>query len=151
MIFDKLKNAKLYYFLGKNFETALKWLEENQDKLTEMAPGKYPIDGDEVFYLIKHYDSYKLPDCKLENHHVYADIQYVAKGKEWFCYAPIDKCVEIDPHPENDVYYFNGEMDILTLKDDRFVVVLPDDCHMPERAINEEREPIVKCVLKVKL
>lgn len=151
MIIDKLKNARLYYFLGKNFETALRWLEENRDKLSDMEPGRYPIDGEEVFCLIKHYESSKLADCKLENHRIYSDIQYVSEGQEWFCYAPLDKCTEIDPHPEKDVYYFTGDTDILTLKEDRFVLVLPDDAHMPERAINEKCEPVVKCVLKVKI
>ena len=147
MIIDKIKNAKLYYGIGRNFEKALKFLEENQEKFADMETGKHFIEGidhDEIFYLIKRYDSFPVAECKLENHHLYADIQLVVKGKEYFCYAPLDRVKEIDPHPENDNYYFSGDCEPLTLKDDLFVVVLPDDAHMPERAINEVREPIVK-------
>ncbi len=149
MIIDSLKNANLYYCLGKRFETGLRYLQEND--IGKMETGKYAIDGDDVFLLVKRYDSFLLADCKLENHHEYADIQQVISGKEYFCYAPLANLKEIDPHPENDVYYFEGPCEPFTLTGDLFALVLPDDGHMPERAINEVREPIVKAVVKVRL
>jgi uncharacterized protein, YhcH/YjgK/YiaL family len=149
MIIDSLKNAKLYYCLGERFEKALRYLQEND--IAKMESGKYPIDGDNVFLLVKRYDSFPLAECKLENHKLYADIQQVISGKEYFCYAPLAGLEMIDPHPENDVYYFKGACEPITLTGDLFALVLPDDGHMPERAINEVREPIVKAVMKVKL
>ena len=149
MIFDHLKNAHLYYCLGPRFEKGLRYLRETD--LAKLAPGKHLIDGDDLFILIKHYDSFPVAECKLENHHNYADIQYVISGKESFCYAPLTNLKEVDPHPENDVYYFQGDCEPLTLTGDLFALVLPDDAHMPERAINEIREPIVKAIVKIKL
>lgn len=149
MIIDHLKNAHLYYGLGAKFETGLKYLQEND--ISKMETGKYLIDGDDVYILVKRYDSFPLAECKLENHHLYADIQMVVSGKEYFCYAPLDNLKMIDPHPENDVYYFEGGCEPITLTGDLFALVLPDDGHMPERAIDEVREPIVKAVVKVRL
>jgi YhcH/YjgK/YiaL family protein len=149
MIFDHLKNAHLYYVLGPRFEKGLRYLQETD--LTKMEPGKHPIDGDDLFLVIKRYDSFPVAECKLENHHKYADIQFVISGKEWFCYAPLDNLKEVDPHPENDVYYFQGACEPLTMTGDLFAIVLPDDAHMPERAINEKREPIHKAIVKVRL
>ncbi len=149
MIIDILKNAPLYYGLGKRFETGLKYLQEHD--IAKMETGRYPIDGDDVYLLVKRYDSFKLADCKLENHHLYADIQQVISGKEWFCYAPLEGLKLVDPHPEKDVYYFQGACEPITLTGKLFALVLPDDAHMPERAIDEVPEPIVKAVLKVRL
>lgn len=149
MIIDLLKNAHLYYCLGERYEKGLRFLQETD--ISKLETGKHPIDGDDVFLIVKRYDSFPLAECKLENHHVYADIQKVVSGKEYFCYAPLNKVKEIDPHPENDVYYFSGPCEPITLTEDMFALVFPDDAHMPERAINEVREPIVKAVVKVRL
>lgn len=149
MIFDKLKNAHLYYGLSPLFEKGLRYLQETD--LLAMETGKYLIEGEDLFILIKRYDSFPLAECKLENHHNYADIQLVVSGKEYFCYAPVDKLLLKESKPENDVYYFDGQCDPITLTGDLFALVLPDDGHMPERAINEQSEPIVKAVVKVKL
>lgn len=149
MIIDHLKNAHLYYFLGERFEKGLKFLQETD--LTKFENGKHAIDGDNLFLVIKRYDSFPVAECKLENHHDYADIQKVVSGKEYFCYAPLDDLKLVESKPENDVYYFEGKCEPITLIGDLFALVLPDDAHMPERAINEVREPIVKAIVKVKL
>jgi beta-galactosidase beta subunit len=62
-----------------------------------------------------------------------------------------DKLKINEAKPENDVYYFDGPCEPITLTGDLFALVLPDDAHMPERAVNEVREPVVKAVIKVKL
>ncbi|MCC8190283.1 MAG: YhcH/YjgK/YiaL family protein, partial [Planctomycetes bacterium] len=103
MIIDHLKNAHLYYCLGERFAKGLRFLQEND--IAAMETGKHAIDGDDVFLLVKRYDAFPLAECKLENHRLYADIQHVVSGKEYFCYAPLDDLEMIDPHPENDVYY----------------------------------------------
>lgn len=149
MIIDKLKNAHLYYNLGPRFEKGLHYLQETD--LAAMEAGKHAIDGDDLFILIKHYNSFPLKECKLENHHNYADIQLVVRGKEYFCFAPLDDLKLVESHDDKDVYYFEGACEPITLTGDLFALVLPDDAHMPERAINEVSEPIIKAVVKVRL
>lgn len=149
MIIDKLENAHLYYCLGSRFEKGLRFLQETN--LAAMETGKHAIDGEDVFILIKRYDSFPLSECKLENHHNYADIQLVISGKEYFCFAPLDNLTLNESHDDKDVYYFDGDCEPITLTGNLFALVLPDDGHMPERAINEVREPIVKAVVKVRL
>jgi len=150
MIIDILKNAHLYYGLGARFEQGFKYLKETD--LAAMTPGKHLIDGDNLFILIKHYNSFPVEECKLENHRKYADIQYVVKGREWFCFAPVEGLKLKESVPENDVYYFDGPCEPITLTGDLFALVLPDDAHMPERAVEDNKsEPIVKAVVKVKL
>lgn len=151
MVVDKVTNGKLYYSMGKNIEKALKWLEENKDSLINKEPGRYEIDGNEIFYILKHYETRPAKDCKLENHHIYADIQYVVKGKEWFGYAPTDTCTQIEAHPENDAYFFKGEDDPITLGNGLFALVLPDDAHRPDCAVNGVSESNIKCIIKVKV
>lgn len=149
MVIDKLKNAHLYYNLGPRFERGLRYLQETD--LAAIETGKHLIDGEDVFVLIKRYDSFPLAECKLENHNNYADIQMVVSGKEYFCFAPLDTLTLKESHPDKDVYYFDGPCEPITLTGDLFALVLPDDGHMPERAINEVSEPIIKAVIKVRL
>ena len=149
MIIDNLKNASIYYALGSRFQTALRYLQETD--VTTMETGKYLIDGEDVFLLVKRYDTFPLAQCKLESHRKYADIQVVYSGKEFFCYAPLDGLKLVEANPENDVYYYAGDCEPITLKGDLFALVLPGDAHMPERAVSEQREPVVKAVMKVRL
>lgn len=149
MIIDKLSNRSLYYMLGERFQKGLDFLA-NTD-ITQLENGKHQIEGDDLFVTVKRYDSFPVAECKLEAHRDYADIQKVVCGTEWFSYCPLDKCTEIEAKPENDVWYYEGPHEPVTLTNDMFAIVLPEDAHMPERAINEVRQPIVKAIVKVRL
>ena len=152
MVFDRLKNAHLYYGLGPRFERALKFLKETPDLLSKEA-GRYPIDGDDIFYLVRRYDSFRKAECKLENHLKYADIQYVLSGREYFGFVNVEGLRPKDPHSERDVYFFEdpGSCANVVLSGDSFVIAFSADAHMPDRAINDIPEPIVKVVVKVRL
>lgn len=151
MIIDSLANAHLYYPLGKNYETGLRYLKDNYATLATMPIGTHEIVGKDVYLIMRSYDSFPLAECKLENHKKYADIQLVLKGKELFGYCRADRMELYESHDDRDVYYYRGDTDAFVLKDDLFVVVPPFEGHMPDRAVGEKREPIIKAVIKVRV
>ena len=152
MVFDRLKNAHLYYGLGPRFERALKFLQETPDLLSKEA-GKYQLEGDDIFYLVRRYDSVRKADCKLENHTKYADIQYVLSGKEYFGFTNVEGLSLKEQHPDRDVSFYvdTSKCDNVVLTGDRFVIAFSDDAHMPDRAIDDKSEAMVKVVVKVRL
>jgi YhcH/YjgK/YiaL family protein len=152
MIIDRLKNAHLYYCLGKRFETGLRFLQDNWDRIPEFENGVHEIDGSNVYLFMRRYDTVKLADSKTEAHKKYADIQILKIGKESFGYQTLSEVGKmLEEHPERDVSYFDAEPEFFTLKDDRFVIVLPEDAHCPDCALNDMPESVVKPVIKVRV
>lgn len=147
MIIDNLKNAKLYYSLGERMEKAFKYLQEND--FSKLEPGKYEIDGTDIFALVQHYESRLVEAVKWEAHRKYIDIQYLVDGIESMGYAYIeDMKVTQEYNEEKDCLFTNGKGSFLTLKSGMFAVFAPDDVHSPCIAVNEP-QPIKKIVVKV--
>jgi YhcH/YjgK/YiaL family protein len=70
MIVDNIKNAGLYYGMGPRIEQALKYLQQND--FAGMEPGKYEIDGNNVYALVQKYDSKPFSEGKWEGHRLSA-------------------------------------------------------------------------------
>ena len=150
MIIDRLKNAPLYYFLGKHFEKGLRFLQEHWETMDGLESGIHEIDGREVYLLVRRYDTVTQKEAKTEAHRNYADIQMLKKGSERFGYAPLSSMGSmLEDYPERDVSYFEAEPEFFTLKDDLFVIVLPEDAHCPDCAVNDAPSPVLKAVVKV--
>ncbi len=152
MIIDRLENAHLYYCLGKRFEIGLRFLQDNWDKIPGLENGVHEIDGRNVYLLMRRYDTVKRADAKTEAHKKYADIQILKKGRESFGYQTLSAVGNmLEDYPERDVSYFEAEPEFLTLQDDLFVIVLPEDAHCPDCALNDVPESVIKSVIKVRV
>ena len=55
MIFDNIKNCKLYYGVNDGFEKAFDFIKKAVEENLEV--GKYEIDGTNVYGLVQAYDS----------------------------------------------------------------------------------------------
>lgn len=147
MIADNLKNAKLYYGLGERMEKAFKYLQEND--FSKMEPGKYMIDGSNVFAMVQQYESKPVEAGKWEAHRKYTDIQYLVSGAEKMGYAYIEDMKLIENYNEvKDIVFTEGKGSFLTMKTGMFAVFAPDDVHMPGIAV-EKPQPVKKVVVKV--
>jgi YhcH/YjgK/YiaL family protein len=147
MVIDHIKNASLYYGLGKGIEAGLNYL--NNTDFTAMAPGKYPIDGDAVFALVQIYDS-KLPEaCKWEAHRRFIDIQFIAQGAELMGYAGLESLrVAKEYDAENDYLLLQGKGSMLYCGSGTFAIFAPGDAHMPGVAADAP-QAVKKVVIKV--
>lgn len=154
MIVGTLQNCERYFVLGDRIEKALKWLQAND--ITKMEDGRYDLDGTElsktslldmkakenardgVLILVQRYTTKQIDDTWFEGHKKYLDLHYVAEGNEYFCYTPIQRAgkpiTEYDEVEDDHLYNRDYETAVLMQAGD-FVIVYPEDVHMPQRKV----------------
>jgi YhcH/YjgK/YiaL family protein len=130
MIIDKIENAHLYKALGKRIEKAFEYIRETD--LKNIKPGKYEIDGENIFALISEYKTKSEQEGKLEAHRKYLDVQYVISGEEKMGYVPLHGQQILEPYKEeNDIIFFTGEKSFTKVSTGMFAIFFPEDVHMP--------------------
>ncbi|MDK2964456.1 MULTISPECIES: YhcH/YjgK/YiaL family protein [Lacrimispora] len=152
MIFDTAKNLDFYRNLGVEgrYAKAVDFLK-NTD-LEKLKPGKYEIDGKNVFANVVEYTTIPWEEAKFEAHHNYTDIQYVISGSEIMTYARIDELNEKVPYnDEKDVVFYDNENPGLkaVVKAGEYMIFNPWDGHKPKAAAGESA-PIKKVIVKIK-
>ncbi len=134
---DKALWSKVFAFLGDS-------------KLATMAPGKYPIDGDNAYAMISSGPPKKLEDVKWESHRKYIDLQYVISGKIKLGMAPVAKATVTEPYSESrDAANYNIEGKYLTATPKEFFLFFPQDAHRPDIKV-EGADSLKKLVIKIK-
>ncbi len=147
MIIDGIKNAALYQGINPRIRTALEYLAKTD--FSAMAPGRYEIDGSNIYALVQQYDTKPRDKGLWEAHRRYIDVQFVASGVETMGYAPIGNCAVTQEYStEKDCALFSGKGDFLTAPAGTFLVFFPEDVHMPCLA-TEGAVPVRKVVVKV--
>ncbi len=147
MIIDSLENVKHYRNLSERIKKAFEFLEEIDFETIE--PGRYNVEGDEIFALVSEYNT-KIPtDVLPEAHERYIDIQYMVKGEEMMGYAPLEDQDFIKPYDaEKDIVFYQSEMSNLKVSEGMFTVFFPNDVHAPGIMMDTQK-PVKKVVVKV--
>ncbi len=148
MIIDQLKNAPQYFGTHPRLESAFQYLR-NTD-LGKIEAGRYEIQGADLFVLVQNYDSKAREKGRWEAHRKYIDIQYVYKGTELIGYANIDALQAGTYDDAKDFWEFKGNGDFLKVAAETFLVLFPQDGHMPGIAASGS-EPVKKIVVKVRV
>lgn len=152
MIFDEAKNLDFYRNLGieGRYAKAVEFLKNTDLKALE--PGKYEIDGKDVFANVVEYTTIPWDEAKFEAHENYTDIQYVIEGCETMTYAPVGEMTVKTPYnPEKDVVFFDNSNPGLqaVVKAGQYMIFNPWDAHKPKAAAGEPA-PIKKVIVKIK-
>ena len=149
MVSDQIKNAKLYYGLGEKIKVGLQYLEIND--LSNVEPGKYEIDGQNIFVIVSEYNSKSLDDAKTENHKNYIDIQFIIQGREHMGFVPYKGQSEsVAYNPEKDVAFYQCETSLIEYNKGDFAIFFPEDLHQPGVGVHAP-EAVKKAVIKVKV
>jgi YhcH/YjgK/YiaL family protein len=148
MVVDQLQNASQYYALGPSLEKALRYLQ-NTD-LAGMAPGRYELDGKALFVIVQEYEGKPREQGAWEAHRQYLDVQYVVSGSELFGYANTAHLQAGAYDPERDFLALQGDGDFFVLRQGSFVILAPQDAHMPSLAVAAP-QPVKKAVVKVRI
>ena len=139
---DELK--KYYAANPAYFEKAFEYYKNND--LLKLAPGKYPIDGDNVFATISEYNTQDPSERQWENHKKYIDIQIILSGKEQMGKAPYAEATPNVPYNETKDIEFrkasNGKN--YSAEPGTFFMFFPSESHMPNQ------NPATGEVVKVK-
>lgn len=146
MVKDLLALSDRYRALGSRFARAFDYAASTD--FTSMPEGTYPIGGDDVRALVQRYTTKHASEGKWEAHRAHIDLQFVLSGEEHVGIAPIAR-LEAEPYDEaKDIMWLTGQGDHVTLRPGEFVLLWPEDAHMPGMAIGEPM-PVLKVVIKI--
>lgn len=150
MIYGELRELKFYKGISKNLDKAIECIESGAYKT---APeGKNIIDGDNVFFNCQNVKTQPVEERFFEGHKKYIDIQIVINGEEKIGYSTRSNVVRTTPwNRETDFEKYEGSVDhLFELNGDTFIILFPEEPHMP--LIHGENGPmeIKKVVFKIK-
>jgi len=152
MITSTLTQLHWYKAISPNFEKAIDYALSTD--FTDLSPGKYAIDGENVLALVNEYTTKPVAECDPESHREYADIQIMILGTERFGYAPLTDQQAYQPYsPAKDVALYSiaqDDLSYITLRPGQFIIFFPSDIHQPE-VFDRQPDLVRKVVLKVAL
>ena len=150
MIKDNIKNyltyESLYGELNKNLLLGLKYLYETD--FENLENGKYEINQDIVYAIVQDYNTKQTG--QLEAHRQYLDIQYIVKGSEKIGIAKLSNQTPATDYEPDIIFYKDDAEDFITMNEKDFVILYPQDLHMPCIMIDEPKY-VKKVVVKVKV
>ena len=147
MIIDRLENGSMYSGLAPRLSTALAYLRDTN--FAGMELGRYDIDGDDIYAMVQAYTTKDVSKGLWEAHRRYIDVQYVAGGNERMGYANLgDLTVSREYEDKDDCLVLQGEGNFLTMPAGTFIILGPQDAHMPQIAVGKPCE-VSKVVVKV--
>ena len=150
MIADVLKNRQIYGAISPRIKTALEYIAKTD--FSSVEPGRYELDGSNIFALVQAYDSISKEQGKWECHKNYIDIQYIAEGVEQIGCNNIGKMkITTEYIPEKDIAFLSGEGDFVTYSKGSYGIFFPEDAHMPKIAVNNIPDKVKKVVVKIKV
>ncbi len=151
MIYDKLENVGLYSGLGDRILAGLALL--GSKTVQQAKPGRYEVDGDNLFYIVDQYDTKPQAEGRFEAHRKYIDIQYLVSGIEWIGLRPLQGLqVETPYDTGNDIefYLLAESMTKVVMEAGMFAIIWPHESHLPCRMLDTP-QPVKKIVVKVRI
>ncbi len=151
MIIDRLENWPLYP-LGSAWQKAFEFLATLSPESEEK---KYTLQGDDIFAMVMSYETQAPETAILESHQKYVDIQAVLVGAERFeCASRKGLEVETPYDSKKDVVFYQAASPRpvkVDLFPGTFILLYPEDAHMPTLMVNDQTEHVKKVVIKIKL
>ncbi len=124
--------AKQYQAHKLWWDKAFAFLRDNN--LDSLKPGKYVIDGDDVYADITDTPSDELDKSKWHSHRRYCDIQYVIRGAERVGVAPLETGkITIPFTDKGDSQFYTQDMkgEYYLGTPDVFFIFFPTEIHRP--------------------
>lgn len=150
MIVDHISKAHQYEGLGERFKKAFAYLKDTD--FSEVAKGRYDIDGDNVFALVNEYDTVNPSGEKMEAHKAHIDVQFVVEGEELVGHDfLITQQPSVAYDPKADFMLFSERPVFFSrFSKDMFAIFFPGDLHMPNIRVDSPVR-VRKVVVKIKV
>jgi len=145
MIFSTLSQSDRYAALHPLFSRAFDYIRNND--LFSLAPGRYPIVGDDLFAIVEHVPGRTREAARLECHRKYIDIQMVLDGIDEMGWKPLADCHNpvSDYSAEKDIQFFHdAPASWIATPPDHFCIFFPEDGHAPLASNGSIRKVIFK-------
>jgi biofilm protein TabA len=149
MILSVLCQSSRYASLHPLFSQAFDYIR-NTD-LFALAPGRYPIVGDDLFAIVEQVPGKTREMAKLECHRRYIDIQLVLEGDEQMGWKPHADCLNpvSDYSEEKDIRFFHdAPASWITVPPEYFCIFFPEDAHAPLVSNGTVRKVIFKVAVQ---
>jgi biofilm protein TabA len=145
MIFSALSQSGRYAALHPLFQRAFDFIRDTD--LHAMAPGRYPLEGDDLIAIVEHVPGKTREQARLECHRKYIDIQFVLDGVDEMGWKPLADCLNpvSDYSAEKDIRFFHdAPASWVAVPPDHFCIFFPDDAHAPLVSAGQVRKVIFK-------
>ena len=145
MIFSTLTNADRYAALHPLFPRTFEFMR-NTDLLA-LAPGRYPVVGEQLFAIVESVPGRTRADAKLECHRKYIDIQLVLEGNDEMGWKALADCIDpvSDYSTEKDIRFFHdAPATWIATPPGAFCIFFPEDAHAPLVSSGNIRKVIFK-------
>jgi YhcH/YjgK/YiaL family protein len=145
-----LVEFKKQYAANKaTWDKAFQFMETHD--LQNLAPGKHPIDGDQVFASVTEIVDKPFEDTKWESHRKYIDLQYVISGKEKIGEASFENEKVTRPYEATkDVANYEIDKGKFYVADSStFYLFFPSKTHRPNIMVNSDK--VKKLVIKIRV
>lgn len=149
MVLSTLSQSDRYAALHPLFPRAFEFIR-NTDLLA-LAPGRYPIAGEQLFVIVEHVAGRTREAAKLECHRKYIDIQLVLEGKDEMGWKALSECREpvADYSAEKDICFFHdAPASWIATPPDAFCIFFPEDAHAPLVSMGSIRKVIFKVAVE---
>lgn len=152
MIFDSIKNAKLYAGLNPDIDRIL-------EQMQQYTPDNYPggrieLDGSRLYMMLNQYDTRPGAGALGEAHRKYIDVMYMIEGEEIIYVKDADALQNItmpyDPDKECLLAATDPDATPVHMTPGRFVVLFPQDAHTPNCSVGQGMN-VKKIVGKVRI
>jgi len=145
MILSNCSQSSRYAALHPLFPRVFEFIRDTD--LYALAPGRYPIVGEDLFAIVEHVPGRTREMARLEAHRRYIDIQLVLDGDEQMGWKPLADCYNpVSEHSvEKDIRFFHdAPASWIPVPPDHFCIFFPEDAHAPLVANGEVRKVIFK-------
>lgn len=145
MILSTLSQSDRYAALHPLFPRAFEYIR-NTDLLS-LAPGRYPIVGEQLFVIVENVAGRTREAAKLECHRRYIDIQLVLEGVDEMGWKTLADCTQpvSDYSTEKDIQFFHdAPATWIATPPNAFCIFFPEDAHAPLVSTESIRKVIFK-------
>jgi biofilm protein TabA len=146
MVKDMLSLSDRYHGLGPRFARAFAFAQATD--FSALDTGTYVVGGDDVRALVQRYATKAPHEGRWEAHRRHIDLQMVVDGQERIGFAPLHRLGAEPYDAELDLLWLTGSGDQLLLQPGEFVLLWPEDGHMPGLMVDAPA-PVTKVVFKI--
>lgn len=146
---NKMEFARQYRANKARWDFAFAYLKKTD--LSTLTPGRYPLDGENVYINVTEGPSKNKEDVMFEAHKEYADIHCVISGKELIGIAPYATAViKKEYDPAKDIAFYEAKGKYYVSDSSTIFILFPEkDAHCGAIKVKES-EVVKKVVVKVK-
>ena len=145
---NKVEFARQYQANKMWWDKAFAYLRETD--LAKLQPGRYAIDGENVFAIVSEGLTKELDKTMWEAHKNYQDIHFVINGKEKIGITPVASAsITKEYDVSKDIAFYTSEGKYYLSDTNNFFIAFTEDAHRPGVKA-EGSDTVKKVVIKVR-